>query len=146
MVKPLDDFKNFIYTQYFSDGVKITLGVLLPSLIFFQFGLLEVGITLSLGALCVSIADSPGPWLHRKNGMLYTNIFIFLTTLLTSSINTNDYLLAIEIFSLCFMFSMFNVYGVRAASVGTAALLIMVLNVTPGKTSLKLSSTETSKL
>ena len=138
MVKPLDDFKNFIYTQYFSDGVKITLGVLLPSLIFFQFGLLEVGITLSLGALCVSIADSPGPWLHRKNGMLYTNIFIFLTTLLTSSINTNDYLLAIEIFSLCFMFSMFNVYGVRAASVGTAALLIMVLNVTPGKTSLKL--------
>ena len=138
MVKPLDDFKNFVYTQYFSDGVKITLGVLLPSLIFFQFNLLEVGITLSLGALCVSIADSPGPWLHRKNGMLYTSIFIFLAALLTSSINTNNYLLAIEIFSLCFMFSMFNVYGVRAASVGTAALLIMVLNVTPGKTSLKL--------
>jgi uncharacterized membrane protein YccC len=138
MVKQLDDFKNFVYTQYFSDGVKITLGVLLPSLIFFQFNLLEVGITISLGALCVSIADSPGPWLHRKNGMLYTNIFIFLTALLTSFINYNDYLLAIEIFTLCFLFSMFNVYGVRAASVGTAALLIMVLNVTPGKTSLKL--------
>lgn len=138
MVKQLDDFKNFVYTQYFSDGVKITLGVLLPALIFFQFNLLDIGITLSLGALCVSIADSPGPWLHRKNGMLYTNIFIFFTALLTSFINTNDYLLAIEIFSLCFVFSMFNVYGVRAASVGTAALLIMVLNVTPGKTSLKL--------
>lgn len=138
MVKPLDDFRNFVYTQYFSDGVKITLGVLLPSLVFFQFKLIEVGITLSLGALCVSIADSPGPWLHRKNGMLYTNLFIFLTALLTSSINTNIYLLAIEIFGLCFLFSMFNVYGVRAASVGTAALLIMVLNVTPGKTSLKL--------
>ena len=138
MKKPLDDFKNFVYTQYFSDGIKITLGALLPSLIFFQFHLLEVGITLSLGALCVSIADSPGPWLHRKNGMIYTNIFIFLTALLTASVNHNVYLLAIEIFTLCFLFSMFNVYGVRAASVGTAALLVMVLNIGPDRTSLKL--------
>ena len=107
MTKPLDDFKNFVYTQYFSDGIKITLGALLPSLIFFQFNLLEVGITLSLGALCVSIADSPGPWLHRKNGMIYTNIFIFITALLTASINHNPYLLAIEIFSLCFFIDIY---------------------------------------
>jgi uncharacterized membrane protein YccC len=138
MAKPLANFTNFMYTQYFSDGIKITLGVLLPSFIFFQFSLLEIGLTLSLGALCVSIADSPGPWLHRKNGMIYTNIFIFLTSLITISVNTNDYLLPIEIFSLCFFFSMFNVYGTRAASVGTGALLIMVLNVTPGIISLKI--------
>ncbi len=134
---PIDDFKNFMYTQYFSDGVKITLGVLLPSLIAFQFDKLEIGITLSLGALCVSIADTPGPWLHRKNGMLFTNLFIFLTALLTVNINTNLYLVAIEIFALCFLFSMFYLYGSRAASVGTAALLIMVLDIIPGKTSLK---------
>ncbi len=138
MAKPIDEFKNFIYTQYFSDGIKITLGVLLPSLIFFQFDKLEIGITLSLGALCVSISDSPGPWLHRKNGMIYTSIFIFITSFITSLVNTNDYLLALEIFSLCFMFSMFNVYGDRAASVGTAALLVMVLNVNPNRTSLML--------
>lgn len=138
MTRPLKEFKNFVFTQYFSDGIKITLGVLLPSLISFQFNQLEIGITLSLGALCVSIADSPGPWLHRKNGMLYTNIFIFLTALITALINTNSYLLAIEIFGLCFLFSMFNVYGIRAASVGTAALLVMVLNINPNRTSLLL--------
>lgn len=134
---PIDDFKHFMYTQYFSDGIKITLGVLLPSFIFFQLNYLEVGITLSLGAMCASIADSPGPWLHRKNGMIYTNIFTFLTALLTALINSNTYLIGIEIFVLCFFFSMFYVYGTRAASVGTAALLIMVLNIIPGKTSLK---------
>ncbi|MFC5284961.1 FUSC family protein [Pedobacter alpinus] len=134
---PIDDFKNFMYTQYFSDGVKITLGVLLPAFTFFHLDFLEIGITLSLGAMCVSIADSPGPWLHRKNGMTYTLFFIFLTALLTALINSNIYLIAIEIFVLCFLFSMFYVYGARAASVGTAALLIMVLNIIPGKTSLK---------
>lgn len=134
---PIDDFKNFMYTQYFSDGVKITLGVLLPSLVFFQFNQLEVGLTLSLGALCVSIADTPGPWIHRKNGMLYTNIFIFLTALLTVSVNSNTYLVATEVFLLCFFFSMFYLYGSRAASVGTAALLIMALDIIPGKTSFK---------
>lgn len=134
---PIDDFRNFMFTQYFADGVKVTLGVLLPSLVFFQFGMIETGITLSLGALCVSIADTPGPWLHRKNGMLVCSLFIFFTALLTASINTNVYFVAVEIFLLCFLFSMFYVYGTRAASVGTAALLIMVLDIIPGKTSIK---------
>jgi uncharacterized membrane protein YccC len=138
MIKQFKDFKDFLYTQYFSDGVKVTIGVLLPSLIFFQIGLLEIGITISLGALCVSIADSPGPWLHRKNGMLFTILFIALTSSITALINTNVYLLAIEIFSFCFIFAMFNVYGERAAAVGTAALLVMVLNINPNKTTLKL--------
>ncbi len=126
-----------MYTQYFSDGVKVTLGILLPSLVFFQFDMLEIGITLSLGALCVSISDTPGPWMHRKNGMLFTNLFIFLTALLTVSINWSVYLVATEIFLLCFIYSMFYLYGSRAASVGTAALLIMVVNIIPGTTSLK---------
>ncbi|MBK0383674.1 FUSC family protein [Pedobacter sp. SD-b] len=138
MIKPLKDFKDFLYTQYFSDGIKITIGVMLPSLIFFQFNLLEIGITISLGALCVSIADSPGPWIHRKNGMLFTILFISLTSFVTALVNTNVYLLSQEIFSFCFVFAMFNIYGERAAAVGTAALLVMVLNIIPGKSSLKL--------
>ncbi len=126
-----------MFTQYFSDGIKVTLGILLPSLLFFHLEMIEIGLTLSLGALCASIADSPGPWLHRKNGMFYTNILIFFTALLTAFINANLYLVALTIFILCFIYSMFHVYGARAASVGTAALLIMVLNITPGKTALK---------
>ncbi len=129
----LRNFREFVYGQYFSDGIKITIGVLLPSLIFFQFDYLLTGITISLGALCVSIADNPGPVTHRRNGMLYTNIFIFFTALLTGNINHNSYLLGLEILVLCFLFSMFHIYGSRAASVGTAALLIMILNTDPGR-------------
>lgn len=146
MNQQIADFKNFIYTQYFSDGVKITLGVLLPSLLFFQMGFLVIGITISLGALCASITDSPGPWLHRKNGMLYGISLVFLTSLLTGLINNYQILLAIEIFALCFTFAMLNVYGDRAASVGTSALLVMILNINPHQSVLDLNFVEHSFL
>src|SRR5690606_1492933 len=127
--KPLDDFRNFIYTQYFSDGIKMTIGVLLPSLIFFQLNLIEIGITLSIGAVCASMADSPGPWIHRRNAMLITNLIVFVVALITAFINDYEALLGLEILLFCFIFSMFYVYGNRAASVGTAALFVMIINI-----------------
>lgn len=121
--------KNFLYSHYFSDGLKISFGVVLPALIFARLGQFSTGITISLGALCVSIADNPGPVLHKRNGMLYANLFIFLTAILTGLLNPYPLLVAIEIVVLCFFFSMFNVFGNRAAAIGTAALVIMVLNL-----------------
>lgn len=123
------DTKQFLLSQYFTDGLKITVGVLLPSLILFRFGLGSVGITISLGALCVSITDNPGPPLHKRNAMLAVNPLLFLMALLTGLINHSTWMLAAEITVFCFVFSMFNVYGARAASVGTAALIIMVLGI-----------------
>lgn len=123
------EIKSFIFSQYFSDGLRITFGVLLPSVIFYQLGLLSIGLTVSLGALCVSIADNPGPVVHKRNGMLFCNLFAFLTALLTGMINQNPILIGLEIVILCFFYSMFSVYGNRASSVGTAALIIMVFTI-----------------
>ncbi len=123
------EIKSFIFSQYFSDGLRITFGVLLPSLVFYNLGLLPVGLTISLGALCVSIADNPGPVIHKRNGMLFCILFVFLTALLTSLINWNPILVGLEILVLCFFFSMFSVYGNRASSIGTAALIIMIFTI-----------------
>ncbi len=128
-MKPSREITSFIFSQYFSDGLRITLGVLLPSLIFFQFDQLEIGVTISLGALCVSLSDNPGPVIHKRNGMLFCNLFVFLAAILTGVINRYPILLGAEILALCFLFSMFSVYGTRASAVGTAALLIMILTI-----------------
>src|SRR5690606_25298882 len=113
------EIKSFIFSQYFSDGLRITFGVLLPSLIFYQMDLLSLGLTISLGALCISIADGPGPVIHKRNGMLFCNLFVFLTALLTGLINTYPILIGIELLVLCFIYSMFSVFGNRASSIGT---------------------------
>jgi len=128
-MRPSREIKAFIFSQYFSEGLRITFGVLLPSLVFFHLDQLEVGLTISLGAVCVSIADNQGPINHKRNGMFFCSIFVFLTSLLTGFLNQYPILISFEIIILCFFYSMFSVYGNRASSIGTAALLVMILSI-----------------
>lgn len=109
--------------------MRVTLEILLPAVIFAQFGMLTTGISISLGALCVSIADAPGPVEHKRNGMLYCNLFIFLMALLTGFLNNNILFLGLLILFSSFFFTMFTVFGNRASSIGTAALLILILRM-----------------
>ncbi|MEO6719472.1 MAG: FUSC family membrane protein, partial [Ferruginibacter sp.] len=124
--KPL---RYFLFSQYFADGLRITLEIVLPVIICAQFGKIEIGYTIALGALCVSIADAPGPVEHRRNGMMACAGFIFAMALLTGFINNNPILIGLLIIGSSFFFTMLSIYGTRAASVGTAALLVMILRL-----------------
>lgn len=117
----------FLSSQYFSDGLRITLSILMPSLLLAQVGQLPAGIAISLGALSVSIADAPGPVQHRRNGMAAAVLCGFVVTLVTGFARLNGFALGLEIALFSFFFSMFAVFGNRATSVGTAALLVMIL-------------------
>lgn len=127
--QPIRNIQDFLLSTYFADGLRITMGVLLPSLILAQFSMLKYGMTLSLGALCVSIVDSPGPMVHRRNAMLVTTALIFVFSILTGLTNKSEYFVAFLLAVSSFVFSMFYIYGIRAASVGTAVLLIIVLSI-----------------
>jgi uncharacterized membrane protein (TIGR01666 family) len=129
ITKSIRSTQDFLLSNYFSDGIRITLGVLLPSLILAQFGMLTYGMTLSLGALCVSVVDFPGPLLHRRNAMMVTVVLITLTSILVGLININALLTAILLVVFCIVFSMFSVYGTREAAIGTATLLVLVLSI-----------------
>jgi uncharacterized membrane protein (TIGR01666 family) len=125
----LKEYKSFVTSHYLSDGIRITVGIALPSIVLSYFNLLPAGIIVSVGAMCVSITDSPGPIHHRRNGMNACNAIIFVVSLLTGFIAPYPLLLGPFIFICCFIFSMIGVYGSRATSVGAAALLVMVLNI-----------------
>ena len=119
----------FLFSQDFSDGVRITLAALLPALVCAQLGELTTGITLSTGAVCISIVDTPGPVVHKRNGMLYGNLAIFLVSLLTGFARFNTWTLGLEVLALSFLMTILNVYGNRAASLGSASLLVMILTM-----------------
>lgn len=123
------EIKNFINSQYFYDGLRITCGVLLPSIILAQLGLLQIGLVISTGAFTVSLADNPGPVTHKRNGMLLALLFTVLTALLTGFINQTPILLFIGLLIFCFFFSMLTIYGDRASNIGTASLLVMVMTI-----------------
>lgn len=120
------EIKSFFYSQYFSDGLRITAGIILPSLVLLEFNQFDLGLTLSLGALCICVIDNPGPVSHKRNSMAIGNLCLFLVAAITGFARLNIYTLGLEITAFSFLFSMFTVYGNRAASVGTCSLLIMI--------------------
>ena len=124
-------FKSFINSHYLSEGVRITVGVILPALAFGYFNQLSTGIMVSLGALFVSVTDSAGPIHHRKNGMLACILGIFIVSIIIGSVANSPVLLACFLFVSCFFFSMIGVYGTRATSIGTAVMLVSTLTIDP---------------
>jgi uncharacterized membrane protein (TIGR01666 family) len=125
----LKKYKSFLYSYYLSSGVRITVGVVLPALIFSYFDMLSQGVAVSLGAMCVSGTDNPGPIHHRRNGMLICLLFLIIVASLTSLTAAYPVLLGILITVFCFVLSMIGVYGARAIAIGVNALLIMVLQM-----------------
>lgn len=126
MISHKREIKSFFYSQYFSDGLRISTGILVPPLLLMQLGHFDLGLTLALGALCICAIDSPGPVQHKRNAMAIGNGLLFAVALITGFARLNVYTLGLEITLFCFLFSMLAVYGNRAASVGTSALLVMI--------------------
>lgn len=123
------ELRYFLFSQQLADGVRITAAIVLPAFALYQFGLLAIGFSISLGAMCISLTDAPGPIINRRNGMLITACIAFIVALITSLVRVNIYALGIEVAFFTFLFSLLQVYGMRAAGVGTAAILIMVLTM-----------------
>jgi uncharacterized membrane protein YccC len=71
------EIKSFFYSQYFSDGLRMSLGILLPSLVMMQLGNFDLGLTLSLGALCIVLLIIPALLSHKRNAMAIGNLPIF---------------------------------------------------------------------
>ncbi|HEY0060052.1 MAG TPA: FUSC family membrane protein, partial [Flavisolibacter sp.] len=129
MTRKAHEIRYFLFSQAFADGVRITVAILLPALVASYLGHFRLGLTISLGALCVSITDAPGPTRHRLNGMLACCGYIFLSAAVTLLVRGNTWMMGLVITLFSFFFSMFNVYGTRATAVGNAAILVMILTM-----------------
>lgn len=126
---PPKHIRTFLFGQHLADGMRVTLSIIAPALTGAMTGHFEAGMAASLGALCVSISDAPGPIRHKRTGMLYCLLFVVIMALATGLLNHYPFWMGVLIAGSVFFFSMFNVFGSRAASVGTGALLVMILRM-----------------
>ena len=120
-------YKNFINGRFVSEGLKTTAGIVIPSLVSLYFNALPIGLLMSLGALCTSVPDFPGPVHHRANSMIATVIIIFLFAFFVGHAVQNLLILALLLGLMGFIFSMLSLYGDRVGAIGIAGLLIMIL-------------------
>jgi len=74
--KVCQEARFFINSQPFHEGLKITIAVLLPVLIFTCFGQLHYGVTLGIGSIIASTPDLVGPYRERRKS-LFINVIVF---------------------------------------------------------------------
>ncbi len=125
------EIQKFTTSHYWNTGVRITAGVIIPMMIMIRIEALSAGIPFLFGALFVSLTDTPGPIHHRRNGMLVATALNAFTVLTTSLIAEHQLLLITEVALFGFTFSMLGIYGSRAGAVGTLALVIMLITMSP---------------
>ncbi|OWP64785.1 hypothetical protein CDA63_00015 [Hymenobacter amundsenii] len=119
--------RYFFSSQEFSDGLRTTLAVLVPGLGLGLLGQLTAGVTMSIGALCVSFTDTPGPPVHKRNAGLAAVALAGLMAVVTGFLQPYSWLLGLVVVAVSFWFTMLLVYGNRAGAVGTAGLLVLIL-------------------
>ncbi len=129
MLPSSKEIKTFFFSQYFSDGLRICTGVLIPALLMIYIDHFDFGIALALGAICIVAVDNPGPVIHKRNAMAIANVCMFIVALTTGYARHDIFALGVVVTFFAFVFSMFTVYGNRAASVGTASIMIMIFMI-----------------
>ena len=125
----LKEYNRFIYSYYISNGLKITLSIILPALVFWYFSKLELGITIALGTLCVSIIDSPGPYQHRRNSMFIGILVLFFFSLVSQLLAEPYPIQFVFILLASGFLSYISLYGARASNIGLCGLLAIIFSL-----------------
>jgi uncharacterized membrane protein YccC len=131
MTSRIPQLQRFFYSHYFLGGLRQAVGVLLPALVL--AGIYEqysIGMVTAIGAACVAILDQPGgPRRYGTNGMLAAILLGSLTAAITGLVSSHAGLMWLVIPALCFLFSMFTVFGKQGGLLGFACLLLMTLTM-----------------
>ena len=80
------EFKKFATSQYIFSAVRITLAIVVPSVIFAYFGILKEFFLFPLATSFVGLTDQPGPFVRRRNSLILAIVCFFFVALIASII------------------------------------------------------------
>lgn len=125
------ELQKFVTGQYIYAGVRITLACVLPALVLAYFGVLKEYFMFPLATSFVGLTDMPGAFTRRRN-TLVLSVFVFFVVALVSGL-VKDYppLVVIMIVVFGMLLTMIGVYGLRLASMGALALVVMSIFIDP---------------
>lgn len=131
MTKPLPAFERFLYSHHLFGGVRQALGVLLlPLVVGGVLGHYQSGLTAAVGAACVAILDQPGgPRRYGIQGMAAAILLGSITVAIVGLASSHELLQWLLVPLLCFVFSMFAVFGKQGGLLGFACMLIMAMTL-----------------
>lgn len=119
--------RTFLYSHYFSTGLRTATGVLGLTLLTLWATRLDIAMVVCIGALCTSLMDLPSPLRHKFNEMLASVLLGSAVTLLISLCAPVHWLLGIMVVAVSFFASMMVAFGRKGMPLQFAALFSMSL-------------------
>jgi uncharacterized membrane protein YccC len=129
--------RTFLFSHYFYTGLRIGFGIVGLTYLTYAIAGLPVAMAVSIGALCTSLMDMPGPLRHKFNEMLAGVVSCSLVAVLVGLCSPLPWLLHVAVAVVSFLASMMVVYGRKAMPLQFVALFVMMLSSEEASTPLQ---------
>ncbi|WP_294294364.1 FUSC family membrane protein [uncultured Chryseobacterium sp.] len=121
------ELKKFVTSQYVYSAIRITLATVLPCVVLAHFGILKEYFLFPLGTSFVALTDQPGPFIRRRNALIFAIVCFVVVALVASVVMHIKILVFAEIIVFGMFFSLIGVYGQRLTAVGSLSLVVMAI-------------------
>lgn len=121
------------YSEYLTDALRNTFAIIIPLIILAYFGQLVAGISISIGAMFMSLCDLPGNRRDKLSGAIAAILSLGVTSFIISLSLASPYIVAVSVVVITFLFSMLSVFGNRLSIIGLigTALIAFTLGLHP---------------
>lgn len=122
-----NELKKFATSQYIYSAVRITLAIVVPSMILAYFGVLKEYFLFPLATSFVGLTDQPGPFARRRNSLMLAIVSFFVVIVIATLLKDFPLLIIAEIIVFGMFFSLIGVYGQRLAAVGALSIVVFAI-------------------
>ena len=122
------DLLEFFKSTDFSKAILLGIALTLPVLIGIKLDVLQIGITITVGALLASPSDVSGSLRHKIIGILFATLLATIVSLIGGYLHISLWLLFPILGLLMFGISYISIYGFRASLISFSGLFALVLS------------------
>jgi uncharacterized membrane protein YccC len=124
----LKDLSEFFKSTDFSKAILLGIALTLPIIAGVKLDALQIGITITVGALLASPSDVSGSIRHKTTGILFATLLAMLVSLIGGYLHLSLWLLFPILGILMFAISYISIYGFRASLISFSGLFALVLS------------------
>jgi len=122
------DLSEYFKSTDFSKAILLGIALTLPIIAGVKLDALQIGITITVGALLASPSDVSGSLRHKVTGILFATLLAMLVSLLGGYLHLSLWLLFPVLGILMFGISYISIYGFRASLISFSGLFALVLS------------------
>ncbi|MEH6764285.1 MAG: FUSC family membrane protein [Aequorivita antarctica] len=128
MSTAIKDLTDYFNSTDFSKAILLGIALTIPIIVGVKLDALQIGITITVGALLASPSDVSGSIRHKISGILFATLLAMIVSLIGGYLHLSLWLLFPILGILIFGISYLAIYGFRASLISFSGLLALVLS------------------